>query len=151
MLKIELIEQKSQPVLSIRTNIKVELLPQIIGRSYKKIFDYLNELDEKPVDVPFISFHSIDVNYIDVEIGLQVSRKLQGKDDIIASEIPEGKYVSSMYKGSYTEKEKPYKEIFNWILENGYEITGLCNEFYYNSPLEVPESELLTKLLVQVV
>ncbi|MDO9535730.1 MAG: GyrI-like domain-containing protein [Bacillota bacterium] len=40
--------------------------------------------------------------------------------------------------------------MFQWIAENGYEQTGVYYEFYYNSPEEVPESELLTKIVMPV-
>jgi len=46
-----------------------------------------------------------------------------------------------------------YNAITKWINENGYKPTGVAYEFYYNSPLgsgaplEVPESELLTKIV----
>jgi len=34
-----------------------------------------------------------------------------------------------------------------WISEIGHTPTGVAYEFYYNAPGEVPESELLTKIV----
>lgn len=41
-----------------------------------------------------------------------------------------------------------YKEVqlTKYMSEKGYEPTGVVYEYYYNSPDEIPESELLTKV-----
>ena len=39
-----------------------------------------------------------------------------------------------------------YAAMNGWMSDNGYVPTGVVYEFYYNSPEEVPESELLTKI-----
>ena len=43
-MEIELKEQEKQPVLSIRTRTILADLPNIIGDSYHRIADYLEEL-----------------------------------------------------------------------------------------------------------
>ena len=147
-MKIELNEQKAQPILSIRVKTSLENLPKIIGESYHKIMDYLNELGEQPADVPFTAYHNLDMQNMEVEMGFPVSKPLPGKDDILASELAQGKIVSYMYKGLYSEMEPVYNEIFKWINEKGYQPTGVYYEYYYNSPDEVPESELLTRIVI---
>lgn len=37
-----------------------------------------------------------------------------------------------------------------WMAEKGYEPTGVAYEYYYNSPEEVPVSELLTGIVLPV-
>ncbi len=59
-----------------------------------------------------------------------------------------GRAVSAMYKGPYSGMEAVYNEIFKWIGEKGYQPAGVYYEYYYNSPQEVPESELLTKIVI---
>jgi effector-binding domain-containing protein len=41
-----------------------------------------------------------------------------------------------------------YNALLQWIGENGHTPTGIAYEFYYNSPNEVPESDLLTKIIL---
>ena len=55
-----------------------------------------------------------------------------------------------MYKGPYMEMPPAYEAITQWMKEKGYTPTGVAYEFYYNSPEEVPESELLTKIVFLV-
>ena len=147
-MKIKLNEQKAQPVLSIRTKTSLENLPKLIGESYHKIMDYLNELGKQPADIPFTAYHNLDMQNMDVEMGFPVAKPLPGKGDIKASEIPPRKIVSYMYKGLYSGMEPVYNEIFKWINEKGYQPTGVYYEYYYNAPDEVPESELLTRIVI---
>lgn len=146
--KIELNEQNAQPILSIRTKSTLEALPKLIGESYHKIMGYLNELGEQPADAPFTAYHNLDMENLDVEMVFPVSKLFKQKDEIKAGEIPEGKYVSCMYKGPYAKMEEPYNEMFKWIAQNGYKKTGVYYEYYYNSPADVSESELLTKIVM---
>ncbi|MCX8128865.1 MAG: GyrI-like domain-containing protein [Clostridia bacterium] len=148
MSKIELNEQKEQPVLSIRTRTAFENLSALIGECYDRIIQYMNELGEQPSDAPFTAYHNLDMNDLDVEMGFPVSRILPGKDEIRSGELPKGKYVSYVYKGAYAGMEQPYNEMFGWIDENGYEKQGVYYEYYLNSPNDVPESELLTRIVM---
>ncbi len=149
-LKIELNEQNAQPVLSIRTRTTLEELPALIGESYMKIMSYLNELGEQPANAPFTAYYNLDMQDLDVEMGFPVAKLLTEKDEIKAGEIPQGKVVSTMYKGPYTDMEQPYNEMSEWIAQNGYEPAGVCYEYYFNSPADVPESELLTKIVMPI-
>lgn len=142
----ELKEQEAIPVLSIRTRTAMENLPQVIGEAYGKIIRYLEELGEQPADVPYTAYYNLDMQDLDVEMGFPVVKPLPGKGEVESGEIPRGKYVSCMYKGAYSQMERPYNEMFKWIEENGYEQKGVYYEYYYNSPHDVPESELLTRI-----
>lgn len=150
MLSIELNEEKAQPVLSIRMRTKLELLPKAIGESYMRILGYMNEHAEQPAYAPFTAYYNLDMQDLDVEMGFPVSRLLPGKGDIQAREIPPGTVVSSMYKGPYSGMEQPYNEMKKWIAENGFIPDGVSYEYYFNSPQAVPETELLTKIVMPV-
>jgi len=148
IFKIELNQQQAQPILSIRAKTNVENLPKIIGESYMKIIGYLHELGEQPADAPFTAYYNLDMQDLDVEMGFPVAKLLPEKGEIKAGEIAQGTVVSCMYKGAYSGMEQPYNEMFKWITDNGYEQTGVYYEYYYNSPVEVPESELLTRIVM---
>jgi effector-binding domain-containing protein len=55
-----------------------------------------------------------------------------------------------MYKGPYSGMEAMYKEIFQWIAQNGHQPEGIYYEYYLNSPREAPESELLTEIVIPI-
>ena len=144
---VQIVETAPQPALAVRTVTPVTSLPQEIGKAYSSIIDYLGELGEQPADVPFVCYYNMDMEKLDVEIGFPVSKALHGKGGIIASEVPAGKKAVSMYKGPYQEMGPAYEAVLQWMNENGHEPTGVVYEFYYNSPMEVDESELLTKIV----
>ncbi|MDH7578975.1 MAG: GyrI-like domain-containing protein [Bacillota bacterium] len=143
----EVSEQPAQPVLSVRTTTAVADLPRKLGQAYGAIINYLNELGEKPLEAAFAAYYNMDMENLDVEMGFPVAKPLAGRGEIKAGEIPAGKQVSCLYKGPYNEMGPVYNAMMQWIKENGYTPTGVAYEFYYNSPADVPESELLTKVV----
>lgn len=145
--KIELTEQPAQSVLSMRTRTTLKNLPQELGQAYGAIIQYLNEIGEQPGEAAFAAYYNMDMNDMDVEMGFAVARPLAGKGAIKAGEIPAGKQVSCLHKGPYNQMELVYNAMMQWFAEHGHTPTGVAYEFYYNSPAEVPESELLTKIV----
>lgn len=145
--KFELTEKPDQPVLSVRTRTPVGNLPHELGKTYGAIIQYLNEIGEKPVNAAFAAYYNMDMNDLDVEMGFPVLKPLAGKGEIKSGKIPAGKCVSYVHKGSYSQMEPAYNALMQWISKNGYTPTGVVYEFYYNSPTEVPENELVTKIV----
>lgn len=150
MFKIELLEQKAQPALVLRTKTRMPELPKVIGESYGRIMNYLNELGVQPVDAPYTAYFNLDMENLEVEMGFPVAKAFPDKERITAGEIPSGKFACCIYKGPYAGMEQPYNAMSQWIEENGYQSTGVYYEYYYNAPNEVPESELLTRIVMPV-
>ncbi len=147
MTHIEMLQINEQPTLTIRTRTQVEKLPSLIGESYGKIAAYLQEHGECVSDVPFVAYHNMDMRDLDVEIGFPMAKVLPNRGEIKASSIPEGKVAFCMYRGAYSEMAPVYDEMAKWIADNGFKPAGSSYEYYYNSP-EVPENELLTKIVI---
>lgn len=134
-------------VLSIKAVTSVSNLPAELGKAYGSIMSYLGELGEQPTDGAFTAYYNMDMDNLQVEMGFTVARELPGRGEIKSGEIPQGKKAVCMYKGPYSGMAPTYGAMTQWISENGYEPQGTVYEFYYNSPMEVPESELLTKIM----
>jgi effector-binding domain-containing protein len=147
-LEIRVEELNEQPVLYIRTKTSLDRLPKVIGENYQKIMAYLQQLNTPPVGAPYTAYYNLDVQNMDVEMGFPVVKPLTGKEEIQSREIPAGRAVVSLYKGAYSGMEATYNEIFKWLGEKSYQPTGVFYEYYYNSPQEVPESELLTRIVI---
>lgn len=147
---IEMVETQEQPTLVLKTVTPVGELPKILGKAFMDIVTYIMELGEQPVGPAFVGYFNMDMERLELEIGFPVSKALPSKGDILAGSIPAGKQVSCMYKGPYMEMPPVYEEINRWIKDNGYKPIGTVYEHYYNSPEEVPESELLTKIVFLV-
>ena len=146
--KCEVEEQAAQPTLSIRTRTSVQDIPQVLGKAYGAIAQYLGELGEQPAGPPFTAYYNMDMQNLDIEIGFPVSKRFPGKGDIGASEIPAGKVATCLYTGPYSEMEPVYGTLFQWIKDNGYEATGLVYEMYLNDPGQTPPQELQTQIVL---
>lgn len=146
---IALLDRNDQPTLCIRTRVKAQDLPRLIGVSYGRLAAYLSELGELLADIPYVAYHNMDMEDLDVEIGFPIARAVEGKDDMQPGCIPAGKQVFCMYRGSYAQMAPVYEEMAAWIAENGLVNTGVSYESYYNGP-GFPENEFLTKIIMPV-
>jgi effector-binding domain-containing protein len=142
----EVIETQAQPALAVRTVTSVDRLPGEIGKAYGAIIAYLTEKGAQPQGPAFVAYYNMDMQKLDVEIGFPVAKEIAGSGDVLATHIPAGRKATCMYKGAYKDMAPTYEALTNWINDNGYVPTGVAYEFYYNSPDQVPESELLTKI-----
>jgi effector-binding domain-containing protein len=131
----------------MRIRTAVGNLPQEFGRVYGEILKYLEETGETTEGPAFGAYYNMDMENLDVEIGFVMPKAIPGKGDIQANSIPAGKQVSYMYKGAYEDMEPVYNAMAEWMKEKSLEPTGVSYEYYYNSPAEVPLSELLTKIV----
>ncbi len=146
---IALLKLPEQPTLCVRKTTRVEDLPMLIGQSYAKIATYLQEAGETMADVPFVAYHNMDMQNLEVEIGFPVAASLPGKADILPGSIPAGKAVFCLYRGPYGDMVPIYEEMARWIDAAGYCPAGPSYEFYYNGPGFPPE-ELLTKIVMLI-
>ena len=149
---IETMYKNEQPTLFIRTKTSVDKLPMLIGESYGKMEAYLQEMGAYLTDIPYVAFHSyLDMQNLDVEIGFPVPKVLEGKDDIKSGVISASKVVFCLHRGAYSETELTYNEMIKWIESNKCKPTGVAYEYYYNSPTDFPESEMLTRIVMPII
>lgn len=142
----EVVEQPTQPTLSIRTRTPIQNMQQELGQAYGAIAQYLGELGEQPAGPPFAAYYNMDMQDLDVEIGFPVSKALPGKDDIQAGEIPGGKVATCLHTGPYQEITQAYSALSQWIEENGHEIRGVAYDWYLSDPSQTPPQELKTRI-----
>ena len=143
---LQIVETEEQPVLSVKTTTSVSDMPNVVGRVHGSIVNYIVEKGEEPVGPAFIAYYNMDMENLIVDIGFPVTREIEGKDDIVLRYIPAGKKATGFHKGSYGEIGPVYERLTKFMNIKGYEPTGVVYEYYYNSPDEIPESELLTKV-----
>jgi len=145
--EIILEEKAAQPTIAVRTRTAVQNLPQVLGKAYDDIMNYLMAIGVQPAGAPYVGYFNMDMQDLDIEIGFPVAEVLEGKDHIQASEIPAGKQVSCLHVGPYHKVEAAYNAMMEWVTVNGYTATGISYEFYLNDPENTPESELLTRVV----
>ena len=134
---LQIVETEKQPVLSVKTTTSVSNMPNVVGRTYSSIVNYIMEKGQEPVGPAFIAYYNMDMDNLIVEIGFPVTKEIEGKDDIVLRYIPTGKKATGFHKGSYGEIGPVYEQLTKFIGEKGYKPTGVTYECYYNSPGEI--------------
>ena len=99
MTNVEFFYQQEQPTLYLRQVIHVKDMAQLISTSFQILEDYLEALGEMVTDVPYVAYHNMDMENLDVEVGMPVRIQLPGKDDIQAAVMQEGRVASAIFMG----------------------------------------------------
>ncbi|NLC84129.1 MAG: GyrI-like domain-containing protein [Ruminococcaceae bacterium] len=142
---MQIVETEKQPVLSVSVTTSIRNLPNVVGPAFGKVAAYIVEKGEEPLGPAFIAYFNMDMENLNIELGFPIAREIEGNDDIVLRYIPAGKKAIGYHKGAYNELGSMYERLTRFITEKGYNPSGVVYEYYYNSPEEVPESELLTK------
>ena len=143
----KMIEQAAQQALSVRTRSSVQNLPKIIGPNFVMIREYIENSGEQMAGAPYIAYYNMDMQDLDIEIGIPSSKALPDKDDIKTTEIPAGKYATVIHVGPFDKMEPTYNALNKWVTDNGYETTGIAYELYIDDPAITPMEELKTQIM----
>jgi len=145
---IELVDQAAIPTLSVRRRSSVQDLPAVLGQAYGDIMQFAGGQGLKTLGPAFTIYYNMNMDDLDMEIGFVSKDRVTDNEIVQKSEIPAGKYVSALYTGPYAEMTTLYEAMSRFMIERGLIPTGTACEFYFNSPLEVPENELKTQVLL---
>lgn len=143
-------ERVAQPVLLVRGRSPVQELPQFLGRAYGVVGTYMDERGLQPSGPPFVAYHNMDMDDLDISAGFPVSQEVLGFGEIKAGRIGAGKYATCMYTGPYSGLRAAYDAVNRFIQEKGLAPSGLVYEFYFGDPNETPPEELGTLILFEL-
>jgi hypothetical protein len=59
-------EKEAQPTISIRTRTALENLPQVLGKGYEAIMNYLSEIGAQPSGAPYVGYFNTDMQDLDI-------------------------------------------------------------------------------------
>jgi effector-binding domain-containing protein len=147
----ELQERPAQHTLSLRTRTSVDMLPEIFGKTFAAIAQYLAGIGEEPAGPPYAAYYNMDMQDLDVEIGFSVAKPLPSKGEIQSGQIPGGKFAACLYTGPYSDIEPVYTALSAWIKEQDLVVTGVAYELYLNDPAHTPPQQLQTQILFPLV
>jgi effector-binding domain-containing protein len=142
----EIITRAEQHAIALRTRTPVENLPILMGPTYGKIAHYLGEKSLAPAGAPYTAYYNMDMQDLDVEIGIPVIEPVDGVDDLQATTIPGGKMATCIHKGPYNKIEVAYTALMAFMQSEGLDATGVAYEYYLNDPTETSPEELLTQV-----
>ena len=144
--QFELRERQSQPTLVIRTRSAVQDMPQVLGQAWGAIMHYAGQKGLQPSGPPFVAYHNMDMQDLDLEIGFPFAKKLDGAGEVLAGEIPGGKAAGCLHVGPYDQLPATYTALMQWMEANGYRPRGVAYESYLNDPHTTLPEELQTDI-----
>lgn len=113
----------------------------------EKVFAWTRKKRAKPRFKPMAVFHDdpekTPPENCRSEIGFVVRMRADPEDDIKIREIPAMSVATIKHKGPGEDYPKTYKELSDWIVQNGYEITGSFMELYTKKPRTVGGKTIL--------
>jgi effector-binding domain-containing protein len=142
----ELTYQDAQPALAVRVRTSVQGLAQVLGQAYGDVSRYLAKAGGRRAGAPFVAYHSMDIDDLDLEIGFPVVKRMQGDDVVRATEIPAGEYASCVHEGPYSGLPSVHEAVRQWIEVEGFEAAGVAYEVYLTDPSLTLSEELRTQV-----
>jgi effector-binding domain-containing protein len=137
--EVDQVEIEPQPVLLIRT----ETMPAKIGHTYREALTelkaYLESEGIEPVGPPFARFPTYMPDRVEMEVGLPVSSKLEGRDRIEEGELPGGAMATTVHAGSYAGLGAAHAALTDWLESKGMR-AGAPWEVYLAGPPEIDDS-----------
>lgn len=146
----ELVDRQAQPTLVVRTRAAVERLPQILGPAWGRVMACAGKAGGTPSDAPFVVYHNLDLQDLDLEIGCAFTRPLEGEGDVLAGEIPAGKVAQCVHVGPFDQTAAAYEALQAFVAERGLRVAGPAYEYYLDDPREVPLEQLRTRVVLPV-
>lgn len=143
----QLLERPVQPTLVLRTRASVQMMPQVLGQAWGAIMQHAGRIGAQPSGPPFVAYHNMDMQDLDLEIGFPFIERLSGEGDVRSGEIPAGKAAECLHVGPYDQVGAAYEALQKWVEANGYVPSGVAYEFYLNDPQTTPASELQTRVV----
>lgn len=146
MTDFEVILTKTQPAISIREKVKVKDMSTEISRMFDELCPLLQG-EVVCVGPPFAFYHSWSDDETDMDVGFPISGKAIPKGRVRGFELPAVRAVVGMHVGPYDRIVDSYTRMKEWMRSNGYQPADYMWEEYLNSPDEVPEDKLMTRLV----
>jgi AraC family transcriptional regulator len=109
------------------------------------------EMTGSPYSAYYTSPAEVAPEDMQYELGVPFIGEASESGKVKIKNMPAQQVLSTIHKGPYNEVGLVYEVMMNKVIEDGYQMTGAPLEIYFNSPMEVPESELLTEVQFPVV
>ncbi len=140
-------ERPAQYTVSTLARTPVDKLPEILGASFGAVYGYLMELGEQPAGPPYVAYYNMDMQDLNLEIGIPVAKSLPAKGELRSGQIAGGRAATVLHAGPYDKLHLAYDALMKWVAEQGLEPAGPAYEFYLNDPESVAPEELQTQIV----
>jgi effector-binding domain-containing protein len=97
--QLEIADRPAQPYVAVRRTVTMQTFPEIADR-LPGLFGWLAERGIAPAGPPFFRYLLIDMEReLDVEAGVPVAAPVDGDGEVLAGELPAGRYATTTHVG----------------------------------------------------
>ena len=150
-MEIELKKTEEKQVAYIFYTGPVEDMGDLIGEIVDWMMNQNVEMTGPPYSAYFTSPAEVAPEDMQYEMGVPFLGEASEAGKVKIKIMPAQQVLSTLHKGPYNEVGSVYEILMNKVIEDGYQMTGAPLEIYFNSPIEVPETDLLTEVQFPVV
>ena len=150
-MEIKLKKTEEKQVAYIFYTGPVEDMGDLIGEIVEWMMAQNVEMTGPPYSTYFTSPAEVAPEDMQYELGVPFAGDASEEGKVKIKILPVQQVLSALHKGPYHEVGHVYEVLMNKIIEEGYQMVGAPTEIYFNSPMEVPENELLTEIQFPIV
>lgn len=151
VMEIEFKTVKEDQIASIYHMGPVEEMGEIIG----ELTGWTMEKGIQIMGPPFVVYYTspleVPPDKMEYDVGIPIQGEVKDDERAQIKVMPQHHVLSLIYQGPYYEIGPAYGRMMEYIAREGFEMIGAPRELYINSPLEVPESEILTEIQFPII
>jgi effector-binding domain-containing protein len=132
-------EIAAQPALSIRVTIPADAVSKTLATLIPEILGVMTEMGGQLAGPPYCRYHSMEADKIDLEAGVPLKKKVEGKGRVKAAELPAGKTATTWHIGSYDSVSKSQARLAAWLEKKSLQTAGGHWEVYWTDPGVEPD------------
>ena len=133
------IQLTAQPVLGIRTTIRMAEIGQAMGPLFGEVYEYLQRSGQTPAGMPLAIYHRMEGDTVDLECALPVAAPMAGAGRIQAGELPAETAATVTHMGPYDNLRHTWEALTEWMASQGLAGAGAPWEVYVTDPGAEPD------------
>lgn len=107
------------PCVAVRATVTMQTIGTIAHRM-GEVMGWLGAHGQAPAGPPFIRYNTIDMAAdLDIEVGVPTQGPLEGEGEIVAGELPAGRYVLATHHGAPAGLVAAVGSVLDWANARG--------------------------------
>ncbi len=156
MADVTVVEMPAQTVVGIKRAGSFSDIPFVLNELIGFVMANGADVVGPPFALMYETGSSEDVEKADregtavIDVNLPIAKPVVGNDKVKVYELQGGTMAKVIHTGPYDECEPAYEALFQWVEENGKQVTGTVREVYLNDPWVVEPEEILTEIYAPI-
>ncbi len=158
--------RNAQPVFETATETRLWKIPFALAKGFAKAGAEIDAAGATRAGMPYARYLEIDWATLNgsalrqtldllfrkqkMMIGLRLAEGTGSSGEAFGTQIPAGRYVTTIHRGAYHKVGDTYGKIVEWAAQQGLKLQDNSIEHYIDDPTEVPKDEVRTEVFVPV-